>query len=195
MDDKDGESKLGAEPVGSMPSKGRRRWILVTAAFLVPFGLVWGGNYFFVHRPVSEALEADERNGGFSLSAHYRFYVDPSTLVLDLDDITSAASIDLFRGLFQSAAAMTAADRKFDRVVLARSGQPIFIIGGEDFNRLGLEFTAGQNPVFLIRTLAEKLLNPTGESAFGQWEGGWLGVMGKQMEDANEAGRRWAGGQ
>jgi len=195
MDENDGESKPEGEAVESKPPKGRRRCSLSAVVLLVLVAMVWSGNYFLVRRPVSLVVDADERNGGFSLSARYRFYVDPSTLVLDLRDVTSAASIDLFRGLFQSAAAMASAERKFDRVVLARNGEPIFMMTGEDFNQLGSEFSAGQNPVFLIRTLPEKLLSPSGESAFGQWEGGLFGVLGKQMEDANEEGRRWAGGQ
>ena len=33
-----------------------------------------------------------------------------------------------------------------------------------------------------------------GSPAFGRWEGGWLGVLGKQISDANEAAQRWATG-
>lgn len=157
--------------------------------------LIWTLNYIFVQRSVSEALNSDTRNAGYSISAHYRFYLDPSTLVLDLRDVSAAAPLDLFRGLFQSSAAFASAGRGFDRVILARAGADVFIMTGEDFRKLGIEFAGGQNPVFLLRTLPEKLYNPTGEAAFGRWEGGMLGVLGKQMEDATEAGRKWAGAQ
>src|SRR6185503_21332606 len=99
----------------------------------------------------------DARNAGFTVSAHYRFYLEPSTLVLDLRDVSAAAPIDLFRGLFQSAAALASNGRRFTRVILARAGTPVFMITGEDFEELGVEFAGGQNPVFLIRTLPEKL--------------------------------------
>jgi len=99
-----------------------------------------------------------------------------------------------FRGLFQSAKALHLSGRRFDRVVLARSGKPVFAMTGDSFVSLGEELEAGQNPIFLIRTLPEKLHDPDGNPAFGRWEGGWLGVMGKQMEDVNQAARQWIGG-
>jgi hypothetical protein len=171
----------------------RRRWLYLIALPLLAGIFVWSLNYLLIQRVVSLALDSDSRNAGYSIAAHYRSYVEPSTLVLDLRDVSSATPLDLFRGLFQSAAALAAAGRRFDRVILARGGMPVFMMSGEDFGRLGAEFAAGQNPVFLIRTLPEKFRKPTGESAFAHWEGGVLGVLGKQMEDATEAGRRWAG--
>jgi hypothetical protein len=154
----------------------------------------WGLNYTLVDRGVSQALNADARNAGYSLSAHYRFYIDPSTLVLDLHDVSAAAPLDLFRGLFQSASALASSGRSFDHVILARGGTPVFLMTGDDFRELGVEYSGGQNPVYLIRTLPEKLYKPSGEAAFGHWEGGMLGVLGKQMQEATEAGRSWAGG-
>ena len=66
-------------------------------------------------------------------------------------------------------------------------------IDTETFVRTGQQqFGAVQNPVYLIRTLPEKLYKPTGEGAFGQWTGGLLGVLGKQMDDANTAAKQWA---
>jgi hypothetical protein len=83
----------------------------------------------------------------------------------------------------------------FEKVVLARAGTPVFLVKGAEFSTIGAEFGAGQNPVYLIRTLPEKLFRPSGEAAFGRWQGGLLGVLGKQMEDANEAARQWAAGR
>ncbi len=173
----------------------RRRWPFFIVLLLGAGILIWSLNYILVQRSVGEALSSDTRNAGYSLSAHYRFYVDPSTLVLDLREVSAAAPLDLFRGLFQSAAALASAGRGFDRVILARAGTAVFMMTGEDFRNLGADFAGGENPVFLIRTLPTKLYKPTGEAAFGRWEGGMLGVLGKQMEDATEAGRQWAGAQ
>lgn len=192
------EPPPGYDEIETPPSPGRhrrRRWLYLIVVPLVAGILVWSMNYLLVQRAVSHALNSDARNTGYSISAHYRFYLDPSTLVLDLRDVSAAAPLDLFRGLFQSAAALAAAGRSFDRVILARTGTAVFIMTGEEFGKLGVEFAGGQNPIFLIRTLPEKLYKPTGEAAFGRWEGGMLGVVGKQMEDATEAGRRWAGAQ
>jgi hypothetical protein len=164
---------------------------LIVASVVV----VWTLNYTLVGRPVAAVVDADPRNSGYSLSAHYRYYLDMTTLVLDLRDIRSAAPVDLFRAIFQSAEALHRAGRSFDRIILARAGTSVFLLTGEAFGSLGAEFGAGQNPVYLIRTLPEKLHRPTGEPAFGRWEGGWLGVLSKQMDDANEAAKRWMQGR
>jgi hypothetical protein len=64
-------------------------------------------------------------------------------------------------------------------------------MSGSVFASLGSEFSAGQNPVFLIRTLPEKLRTPDGHPAFETWTGGLLGVLGAQLEDHAEFHRRW----
>lgn len=174
----------------------KRRTLLYVVGVPVFAGvLVWSVNFFLIQKPVSAALNADSRNAGYALAAHYGLYVNPSTLVLDLRTISEAAPIDLFRGLFQAAAVLTESGRSFERVILARRGDAIFQMKGDDFERLGREFKGGQNPVFLLRTLPAKLHKPSGEAAFSEWEGGLLGVVGKQMEDLTAAGRSWAGSQ
>jgi hypothetical protein len=176
------------------PQGRRRRWLLL-AMPMVALLVVWSLNYLQVGRPVKNTLNGDSRNSGYSLSAHYGYYIDPSTLILDLREVESAAPVDLFRALFQSAEALHDAGRTFDKVVLARSGTSVFIMKGDEFSTIGAEFGGGQNPVYLIRTLPERLFRPNGEAAFARWEGGLLGVLGEQMEDANEAAQQWAAGR
>ena len=142
---------------------------------------------------VAEALGGDSRNDAFSLSAHLGDYEDPSALVLNLEDVGNAAPVDLWRGLFQSAEAFSESGRTFDRVIMARSDVAVFTLDGPEFSKLGTEYANGQNPVYLIRTLPEKLQTPEGASAFDSWSGGLLGVTAEQMEDANEAALQWAG--
>ena len=177
-------------------TQSRRRWLAWTAIALVALMViaVSSANYAFVSSVVSAKVGADSRNSGYALSAHYGLYVEPNVLVLDIRRIDKAAPLDLFRGLFEASDALYAAGRRFDRVVLARGGTDVFVMKGEDFGLLGQQFGSGQNPIYLIRTLPEKLYKPTGEAAFGRWTGGLLGVLGKQMEDATAAGRRWAEG-
>jgi hypothetical protein len=171
-----------------------RTWYLLAIPALA-FLVIWSLNHMLVGRPVERKLSQDPRNSGYSLSAHYRYYIDPNTLVLDLRRVESAAPVDLFRALFQAAEAMHEVGRSFDRVVLARAGTPVFLMKGDDLSTIGAEFAAGQNPVYLIRTLPEKLYRLDGEAAFGRWEGGLLGVLGKQLEDANKAAQQWAAGR
>ncbi|MCY3002542.1 MAG: hypothetical protein NTV21_12140 [Planctomycetota bacterium] len=178
------------------PAQERKRsgvWRLAVAVIAAALA-VWGLNYLLVGRPVGRALLSDTRNRGYSLCAHYGYYLNPNVLVLDLRAIDSAAPLDLFRGIFQSAEALHNSGRRFERVALARSGTTVFLMNGEDFSTLGLEFGAGQNPVYLVRTLPEKLLRPDGEAAFGRWQGGLIGVLGEQAEDANDAAQQWASG-
>lgn len=179
----------------SEPARRRRKWWPIVAASLVALLVVMGLNYMLVGQPVQRKLNADHRNLGYSLSAHYGYYVDPSVLVLNLCTVESVAPVDLLRGLFQSAQALHESGRRFDKVVLARTGTPVFLMEGEEFSTIGSQFGAGQNPVYLIRTLPEKLFQPNGQAAFGRWEGGLLGVVGKQVQDANEAAHRWASGK
>jgi hypothetical protein len=89
---------------------------------------------------VADTLRADSRNYGFKLTARLQYYILSSTLILDLTEVNSAAPIDLFRGLFQSAEVFSDARKRFDKVILARGGSPIFVISGSDFWTLGSEF-------------------------------------------------------
>jgi hypothetical protein len=185
-----------SDPTDSKPQVGHKRggWFFLATAVVI-LAVVWTLNSLLVGQPVQRKLSSDPRNQGYALRAHFGYYINPSTLVLDLYDVKSVAPVDLFRALFQSAEALHESGRKFDKVLLARDGTPVFLMGGNEFSALGAEFSAGQNPVYLIRTLPEKLYRPSGEAAFGRWEGGWLGVLTKQMEDANKAAQQWASGQ
>lgn len=169
--------------------------IRVVGVLLVLAAFVWGINYLWVGKPVSDALARDSRNNGYTLSAHLHYYADPSTLVLDLTRAEHIAPADLFRGLFTSAQALHESGRSFSQVILARSHREVFRLPGESFEEIGKLYSEGENPVYLIRTLPEKLTTPDGTPAFGTWTGGLLGVVSHQMEDATEAGRKWAAGE
>ncbi len=63
-------------------------------------------------------------------------------------------------------------------------------MGGKYFQESGVTRHT-ENPIYTIRTMQEHISDPDGSPAFGVWEGGWLGVLGKQLEDHNEFHRRW----
>lgn len=189
MADQTNSSQKLAADKASRPSS--RAWYLLAIPVLMLL-LAWSLNYVLVGLPVERKLSEDPRNNGCSLTAHYRYYLDANTLVLDLRILESVAPVDLFRALFQSAEVLHDSGRKFDRVILARSGTFVFLMDGEVFSTIGAEFGAGQNPIYLMRTLPEKLYRENGEPAFGRWEGGWLGVLGKQMEDVNNVAQQWS---
>jgi hypothetical protein len=176
------------------PARRRRGWsVLSIAALLV--AAVWAWNQLTVARPVKQALARDSRNAGYAMNARYAYYLLPSTVVLDVTRLDSAAPVDLWRGLFQSAKALADAKRPIKHVVLARKGTAVFFMEGKDFLEVGRAYDDGENPIYLLRTLPEKLYRPTdGRQAYGTWRGGLLGVTMRQMEDLSDAGRTWAQG-
>ena len=152
-------------------------------------------NFFLVGNPVKSALAKDSRNERFNLVAHYRYYIDPSTLVLDVRSLNEAAPVDLLRGLFQSAEALHDEGRTFSKVILSRSRSAVFYLSGEDFYRMGEDYGRGENVAYLMRTLPEKLYDPDGTHPYSTWTGGLLGVAIQQMKDVGDAGMRWGRGK
>jgi len=151
--------------------------------------VIGGWNYFSVTQPVSSRLAKDSRNSKVSLWAYHQYGLLPSVLVVDLRNVDDEASaMDVIRALFQGAEGLK--DKKFERVVLAYKGAAKFVLEGEYFQKLGRDFEA-QNPVYTIRTLPENVFKVDGTKAYGTWTGGWLGVMGKQMEDVNQFSQDW----
>jgi len=134
-------------------------------------------------------LDSDPRNKGISVLAHYEYFVLPGSLFFDLRGVDQTNSpADVFRVFLQFAASRK--DRDYDTVKLAFRGKPKFVLKGEDFKTLGVEYGT-QNPVYTIRTFPEHLYRPDGTPAFGKWTGGLLGVLGKQMEDFTEFHKQW----
>lgn len=155
--------------------------IFVAAVFIV--------NPLTLQRPMSKILEADPRNDGIVVSAHYGNYLNPSELTFDLKEVSGSNSpADVSRVLFQYAEALQ--DRKFDQVIISYRGTQKFYFEGLYFQNLGKEYGT-QNPVYTMRTLPENVFTRDGSAAFGTWTGGLLGVVGKQMEDFNEFHKQW----
>ncbi|TIM38172.1 hypothetical protein [Mesorhizobium sp.] len=158
------------------------------AAIIVIAGAITA-NGIFVTWPALRAKAADSRNENVSLYAHYGWGVNPTTLVLDLWDISPTASMaDVDRVLLDTAEAFK--NRSFSKVELALRGRTRFRFEGSYFRQLGEE-RDWQNPVFTIRTMAENTKDPEGRPSFETWTGGWLGVINRQMEDHHEMHRQW----
>ena len=110
-------------------------------------------------------------------------------LVIDLRKVSGTNSpADVTRVLLQFAQSQKA--KTYSQVKLAHSGTKKFILKGDYFQTLGVEF-GEQNPVYTMRTLPENVYLLDGTAAFGTWTGGILGVLGKQMEDFSEFHKRW----
>jgi hypothetical protein len=165
-----------------------RKVVLLGALAALTLSLVcW--NYFGAYRPAAQRLAQDPRNEKLALWVHYQYGLRPGTLVVDLRRLgDDAAMVDIMRALLQSADAHKTS--RFDRVLLAYRGTSKFMLDGEYFQKVGLEFDR-QNPIYTLRTFPENVLRFDGSRAYGQWTGGWLGVVGKQMEDMNQFVRDW----
>lgn len=158
-------------------------------ATLIPAAAIGGWNYLTLHSHVASAIEEDPRNEGIRAYAYHQFLVDPGTVVFDLHDISGEKSrLDVTRVLLQFAERIQ--DQRFDRAILAFQGSPRFVLEGTYFQELGAEYQT-QNPAYTLRTMPQNTYNLDGTAAFSTWEGGLLGVLGRQMEDFGELHDRW----
>jgi hypothetical protein len=167
-----------------------KKWLISSLVIVIPL-TCYSYNYFSIARPVRLKLQSDSRNVCFEINCHYKNYVDFYSLTIDLTSQSGAAPMDLLRGLMQTAEVFANNGKHFDQIILARSGTPVFMMKGSDFYELGSQYGSQQNPLYLIRTLPEKLQRPDGAAAFSEWKGGLLGVLSHQMQDVNEAATQW----
>lgn len=166
-----------------------RRIVILGSSVLAAITAVALWNYTTAHQPASQAVSSDPRNKGIELFVHYKWFINPSILVFDLRSVSGGNSpADVTRSLLQSAGSLKS--KKFEFVILSYKGNPKFMLKGDYFQTIGREYGV-QNPVYTLRTLPENVYTLEGKQAFGAWTGGWLGVVGKQMEDLNEFHRLW----
>lgn len=143
-------------------------------------------NWVRVTVPVKESLKGRDE---VSAIGYYRWGVVPGSIVYDLRDVgLQASSAGVIGGFFAFAEEMK--DRDFNEVLLAWRGEVRFRLPGDDFKEIGEEFS-WQNPVYLLRTLPERLETPEGQRAFDTWTGGMLGVLNQQMDDVNSFTDQW----
>lgn len=154
---------------------------------------VWGANTLMVGRPVRNALAADSGAARLQLRARFQYYLDLTTLVLDLRS-PDATPENAFGAVALAARTMGASGRSFRRVVLAHGRDAVFVLSGVDFARLGADVATGRNPVALARSVPQKLRGATGALGFGPWAEALPPVLGLQAADAAAAARRWASG-
>ena len=163
------------------------KWIsgILVLTIIVAFLL----NLLTLQLPVNERIKTDSRNDGIKVRVHYKYYVIPGTLIINIKQLPSTfAPADVFRVFLLTTS--TLKNKNFERVELASKGITKFFILGEYFSKLGSEY-GEQNVVYTIRTFPENLYLPDGESAYSKWSGGMLGVLSQQMDDFNNMCKRW----
>lgn len=167
------------------PTERKRRWPWIIAVVLLALGalLIWNA---VLYSPVAKARAGEDN---VSMVAYRRYLLSPSALVIDVRDVKGTASMaDMDRNLFKAAEALK--DRRFDTVMLAYHGTPKWLMDADAFQTIGRE-RAYQNPVYVMRTMQQDVKNLDGTPAFPALSGGWLGVLGEELDQHKRFHESW----
>jgi hypothetical protein len=173
-------------------ARGRRAAVRSGAGLALIVVALGAANFFLVRQPVGAALAADTAAARLRLTARFQWYLDPTTLVLDLREADPAAPEQTFHGLLVAADAMRREEGTFARVVLARAGRPVYVLSGDDFRALGSAFASARNPLDVLRTIPPMLRGTLGSDAFGLLGAALADPVGER--DLDVVARRWLGG-
>jgi hypothetical protein len=155
--------------------------------------LIAAFNLGTVGYPIRSAVRSDDRNKPVSISAHYAYYLLPNTLVLRMSATGEAAAVDIWRSMFLAAESMYNNGKHFSDVELSRGLTTEYILSGNDFFEIGREYKESENPIYMLRTLPEKLKGRDGSDAFGPSSGSLFG-MADDLGNSTKAAMTWARG-
>lgn len=165
----------------------KNKFLLTTIVAFI--ALIFLLNFLLLQRHMFHILRSDIRNTDVSAYTHYKYFIKPDSLVIDLRNISNESSpADIFRVLLQFAE--TQKEKEFADVTLSFRGKPKFILKGEFFHTLGEEY-GSQNPIYTMRTFPENVYLLDGTAAFGTWSGGLFGVLKEQLNDFGEFHKQW----
>jgi hypothetical protein len=117
-----------------------------------------------VEQSLKEVLQSDPRNSGIKMNARYGKYIIPSTLVINIKDVSDDKSMsDVFRVLLHYSAKIK--EKQFKTIELTSRGKTKFVLKGDYFKKLGEEF-GSQNVVYTVRTFPENVYKLDGTRAF-----------------------------
>lgn len=185
------ELKQGAESYDRSPPSAGRRFvfsIIVGLILLVAITtFLWMRN-----NGLRNNLKTCDSYGVVDVDVYYDGMFSTDVVVFDLKDGGSpnARRIDPVHLLLQFAAKLDLTSVR--RVVLARSKRHVFYIDASDLQRLADSYDGGGR-VWAFNHLPESARTMSGSRAYGEWTGGLLGVLQKQMEDLDDLIRTWTG--
>jgi hypothetical protein len=172
-------------------ARGRRAAVRSGVGLVLIVAALGAANFFLVRQPVGAALAADTAAARLRLIAHFQWYLDPTTLVLDLRSAEPAAPEQLLRGLLVAADAMRREGRTFGRVVLARAGTAVYVLSGDDFRLLGGGLASTRKLLDVFRAIPPMLRGTVGSGAFGLLGAALADTLGER--DMDVVARRWLG--
>lgn len=166
-----------------------RVYKLIIAAIVCAGIAIFSLNYFMLQRHMNNVLNDDSRNKGIKVWVHYKWFINPTEIKYDLRSISGENSaLDVNRVMLQFSEKIK--DKEFKKVYLSHKSKDKFYFKGDYFKNLGQEY-GEQNPIYTLRTMPENVYMLNGDHAYSTWEGGWLGVMNKQMDDLNTFAKDW----
>ena len=124
--------------------------------------------------------------------AYYDGTISTDVVVFDLIDggSSTARRIDPVHLLLQFSDELDLYSVR--HVILARNGTKKFKIASSDLRPLAESYANGGRP-WAFNNLPASVRTMSGMQAYGEWTGGWLGVMQKQAEDLNDFIAAWTG--
>jgi hypothetical protein len=173
-----------------LPPIARR--LLPSVALILP-ALMFLLNYGLFQQPIDQVLERDDRNRGMVVRAHWRWYVDPTVLVYDLQgEAAGTKGVDVLRAFLQFAYRQK--DRHFGRVVLASRGAHRFYLTGADFADLGRQYPF-RSPVDTMVVIPPMVHRLDGTRAFPSRAGQpWLLEQQQRLVDFSRFVNEWSAG-
>jgi hypothetical protein len=127
-----------------------------------------------------------------AVRVNYSGIFDTQTVIFDLRDggSPSARGIDPVHLLMQFASKLDLYSTR--RIVLARNGQHRFCVSSDDMRPLADSYANG-GVLWAFDNLPARVRRMDGTRAFGEWTGGWLGVLKEQTEDLAQFINEWIG--
>ena len=137
----------------------KRNYITLLFIVISAMATVLVLNYYKIQKPLDVIIESDYRNKGIDISVHYGNYILPSTLVINVHQISGEKTPgDVFRVMLQLAEKLS--DKDFEYIELSSKGVLKFTLKGEYFKLLGVQYN-NQNPVYTIRTFHNSIISST----------------------------------
>ena len=149
--------------------------------------------YFYVRSSdLRSKLSKCESWGVVTAKVSYSGLIGTNTVIFDLREggSVSARRIDPVHLLMQFSDKLNL--YTVNRVILARNGQNRFYISGSDLRQLSDSY-AGGGRIWAFNNLPARVRRMDGSRAFGEWTGGWLGVLQKQTVDLDAFITEWTG--
>lgn len=102
-----------------------KKLIILATLILSVVGSVYAANNQILMKPLNAVLAEDPRNTGINIESYYKHYINPSILVINIQDISGNKSpADVFRILLQYSNRIQ--DMDFDQV-LPRRGRIVVV--------------------------------------------------------------------